>query len=265
MTTVTMINNAPLHFGKFDIQRCIRIVTEDGEHMKPVDPRQREDILASVAGVDYLSGEDYARLSLIEIELNGVFTAALDSVGGELYETAVCAAPEDHTYILSEGSYGGVYWRVVGYLSDKPKEPMQLCASNDEDRMRTAHAAFTLLLEAYQGAVAAQIPAVDDMSQQVLTQLKALHPELFWALFPLGDYDQYAEIDAPDTLVCFGRDESELDEGLVDPYSTMLGTACEPSHWGVSVEAAQIIQRYNRVFVAKYSACDGPKYLASLG
>ncbi|NDP49499.1 MAG: hypothetical protein GZ085_14145 [Sulfuriferula multivorans] len=104
---------------------------------------------------------------------------------------------------------------------------------------------------------------VETKTQQVISRLANLHPEMLWSTFPLGDYDQYAEIDAPDVLVCFGRDEEELDDGLVDPYSTMLGTACEPSVWGISEEAAKIIQCYNRVFIAQYANCDGPRSLAS--
>lgn len=107
----------------------------------------------------------------------------------------------------------------------------------------------------------AQTPE-ETQAQQVIAQLQLLHPKMKFSVFPLGDYDQYAEIDAPDVLVCFASEVEDLDEGLVDPYSTMLGEACEPSRWGLSVEAAQIIQRHNRVFVARYPNCDGPKHQA---
>lgn len=101
----------------------------------------------------------------------------------------------------------------------------------------------------------------DLKAQQVIAELQRLHPEMGFSLFPLGDYDQYAEIDAPDVLVSFGSADQELDVGLVDPYSTMLGEACEPSLWGLSAEAAQLIQQHNRVFIAKYPNCDGPRHL----
>jgi hypothetical protein len=93
----------------------------------------------------------------------------------------------------------------------------------------------------------------------LIAALKKLHPELQWGEFPLGDYDQYAEADAPEVLVCFGNGEGELDEGLVDPYSTLMGERCEPSHWGLSEPAAQLIQAHNKVFIAKYPNCDGPR------
>jgi hypothetical protein len=93
----------------------------------------------------------------------------------------------------------------------------------------------------------------------LIATLKKLHPELQWGEFPLGDYDQYAEADAPEVLVCFGNGEGELDEGLVDPYSTLMGERCEPSHWGLSEPAAQLIQAHNKVFIAKYPNCDGPR------
>lgn len=90
--------------------------------------------------------------------------------------------------------------------------------------------------------------------------LKEMHPEIQWAAFPLGDYAQYAEADAPEWLVSFGNEDQQLEEGLVDPYSTMLGDAyCEPAAWGISDKAAQLIQAHNKVFVAKYPNCDGPR------
>lgn len=108
-------------------------------------------------------------------------------------------------------------------------------------------------------------PGVEIKAQQVLDELKRLHPEIKWTLFPLGDYDQYAEIDAPDVLVSFSSDEQGLDTGMPDPFSTMTGEACLPSQWGITAEAAQIMQNYNRVYIAKYPNCDGPKYLMSVG
>jgi hypothetical protein len=96
-------------------------------------------------------------------------------------------------------------------------------------------------------------------AREVIVLLEQLHPEVRWSLYPLGDYDQYAEIDAPEVLVSFNSDEQGLEEGLVDPYSTMMGEACDPSVWGLSVEAAQLIQAHNKVFMAKYPNCDGPR------
>lgn len=98
-------------------------------------------------------------------------------------------------------------------------------------------------------------------AQQVIAHLKLLHPEMKWGLFPLCDYDQYAELAAPDMLICFGAEKENLDEGLVDAYSDIYGVACEPSAWGLSIEAAQILHSYNRVSVAKYPNADGPRSL----
>ncbi|TPG88090.1 hypothetical protein EAH72_33740 [Pseudomonas caspiana] len=97
----------------------------------------------------------------------------------------------------------------------------------------------------------------------LISALQKLHPELQWGEYPLGDYDQYAEIDAPDVLVCFSNEDVELDEGLVDPYSTLMGERCDPSHWGLSEHAAQLIQAHNKIFIAKYPNCDGPLHRES--
>lgn len=94
---------------------------------------------------------------------------------------------------------------------------------------------------------------------ELMETLRKMHPEIRWGEYPLGDYSQYAEVGAPDVLVCFGNDAEQLDEGLVDPYATMLGESCEPAAWGLSEKAAQLIQQHNQVFIAKYPNCDGPR------
>lgn len=102
----------------------------------------------------------------------------------------------------------------------------------------------------------------EEKALQVVAQLKLLQPEMYWATFPLCDYDRWAEIDAPEVLVCFGRTADEAEEGYADPYATNEEQPCEPSHWGVSAEAAQIVQAFNRIFVTKYPEGNGPKLLA---
>lgn len=99
----------------------------------------------------------------------------------------------------------------------------------------------------------------ENKAQALLATLKQMHPKIRWSLYPLGDYDQFAEADAPEVLVSFGNKAQQMDEGLVDAYSTMLGEACEPKVWGISAEAAQLIQNHNRVFMAKYPNADGPR------
>ncbi len=93
----------------------------------------------------------------------------------------------------------------------------------------------------------------------LIQTLQTLHPERQWGAHPLGDYDQYAEIDASDILVGFSDDEPGLENGLIDPYSTFHGEPCEPSHWGLSDEAAKLMQDYNKVHIAKYPSADGPR------
>lgn len=91
----------------------------------------------------------------------------------------------------------------------------------------------------------------------LIAKLKEMHPELHWGTYPLCDYDQYAELDAPDVLVTFSDDEDG--DPIPDPYSTYQGNECDPSLWGVSIEAAELMRAHNKVFVAKYPNCDGPR------
>lgn len=95
----------------------------------------------------------------------------------------------------------------------------------------------------------------------LIATLEQMHPELRWSPFPMGDYDQYAEADAPDVLVSFSSADQDLDQGLVDPYATVMGELCDPSAWGLSAVAARLVQDHNRVFLAKYPGCNGPRFL----
>lgn len=100
---------------------------------------------------------------------------------------------------------------------------------------------------------------VNQEASQLIERLNILHPEISWSPFELGDYVEYAEIDAPDVLVSFGSEDEQLEFGLVDPYANIFGEACEPAHWGISEEAAQLIQKFNKVFMAKYPCGNGPR------
>lgn len=97
----------------------------------------------------------------------------------------------------------------------------------------------------------------------LIKTLQQLAPGTHWGEYPIGDYDQCAELGAPEILVCFGHEESDIEEGLPDPYVDMFGSPCEPSHWGIPDEAARLVQAYNKVFVSRYPNGDGPKFLAS--
>lgn len=98
----------------------------------------------------------------------------------------------------------------------------------------------------------------EEKAGAVIDRLSALQPEVTWTTHPLFDYAQYAEVGAPELLVSFTLIDVE-ETGLVDPYSTLFGKACEPAHWGISPEAAQIVHNFNQVFVAKYIKSDGPR------
>lgn len=108
----------------------------------------------------------------------------------------------------------------------------------------------------------AEVRLATEHAQELITKLSVLHPEKKWGVFPIGDYSQFADADAPDVLVTFGCDEQDLDGGLPDPFSSMLGDSCDPSAWGLSVEAAKLIRKFNKVDIAKYPNCDGPKQRA---
>lgn len=105
----------------------------------------------------------------------------------------------------------------------------------------------------------AETELATQQGEALIAQLTAMHPEKRWGLYPLTDYCQYAEVDAPDMLVSFGCAEQQLDSGLVDPCSTMTGELCKPAAWGLSEEAARHMKEFNKVNMAKYPLGDGPR------
>ncbi|WP_439126154.1 MAG: hypothetical protein ACNJA3_27690 (plasmid) [Pseudomonas rhizophila] len=100
---------------------------------------------------------------------------------------------------------------------------------------------------------------METATAELLKALQEMHPQLKWGTYPLSDYVMFAELDAPEVLVCFGSEDLDLEYGLVDPCSTFTGKRCSPANWGISGEAAEMIQAHNKVFVSKYPNCDGPK------
>lgn len=85
-------------------------------------------------------------------------------------------------------------------------------------------------------------------TQELIAKLQVMHPQLFWGTLPLGDYCQWAESDAPEMLICFRKNAQA--EDMVDPFATILGSECAPSHWGISPEAGALISAHNKVFVS---------------
>lgn len=142
----TATANAP-HFLKFAVERCIRIVTENGEHCLPVDARQSEEILRSIAHDDHLNMLLHD-LQLIQTQVDGETFALMTPPSDDLYRQALDAEPWDETCNIPEGSYGGVVWRVLGYLSDRPDDVLKLQAGNDEAEIRRICAVFQQMLDA---------------------------------------------------------------------------------------------------------------------
>ncbi|MCS8413352.1 hypothetical protein N0754_18785 [Pseudomonas aeruginosa] len=98
---------------------------------------------------------------------------------------------------------------------------------------------------------------------ELIATLANLQPERQWGEYQLGDYAQYAELTAPEVLICFSSGDHDLSDGLVDPYSTFYGQPCMPAHWGLSEQAAQLIQAHNQVHLSRYPNADGPKQHAA--
>ena len=133
------------HFIKFEVQRAIRIVNENGEHCRAIDARQDESILAPIM----LDEDLYDRaLCLMESEIDGKYFAFVARTNDEIAQQGGTLEPWDYSLTHSDGTYGGVVWRVLGYLSDLPNDAMQLWAGNDEAGVKQTCAAFQAMKDA---------------------------------------------------------------------------------------------------------------------
>ena len=85
---------------------------------------------------------------------------------------------------------------------------------------------------------------------ELLDKLRKIHPEFNWGTFPLTDYDQYSIGSPPELLICFSHDEITNCEEIPDAFSTFYGEQCAPSHWKLTVKAAELIRDHNQIAVA---------------
>ncbi|WP_137188208.1 hypothetical protein [Pseudomonas asiatica] len=155
--------SAPLSpsFTHFAVERCIRIFAKNCEQYAPttspnrefflpVDPRQNPEILANITRPDY-QHDPAVELGLVRTRVEGIEYSAVDPAGGALYEAAKAYVPHDHSCRFEPlGSYGGVFWRVVGHVFDAPASPMQIQVCSDEEAAKALCGTFQAMLEAYQ-------------------------------------------------------------------------------------------------------------------
>jgi hypothetical protein len=85
-----------------------------------------------------------------------------------------------------------------------------------------------------------------------------MHPEFVWETYPLCDYEQYSIGNSPKLLVCFSNKEIHTCEYIPDPFSTLFGSKCLPSHWKLSFEGAELIRDHNQISVVRALAVEKP-------
>lgn len=135
MNAIANTRTEGLQFLKFEVERCIRIVVENGERCLPVDSRQVEAVLAPIALDESLDSHGVP-LHLIQTESNGKTFALVAGEDDDLYVHALDCPEDDYSITFSCGEYGGVVWRVIGYLSDRPDDGIQMSTGNDEKTVR---------------------------------------------------------------------------------------------------------------------------------
>lgn len=93
----------------------------------------------------------------------------------------------------------------------------------------------------------AYIEGTPESTMKVLGGLKAMHPELLWGTRELGDYDQLADIDAPDIVIYFSKHFHSNRDEMPDAYSDFCGSKVPPSENGVSEGAAKLLRQHNKI------------------
>lgn len=107
-----------------------------------------------------------------------------------------------------------------------------------------------LVMEAKESALFKGLhPATPEVTLTLLKRLRAMHPDLYWGSIELGDYEQFAEADAPAFIIVFATDFFPNREEIPDPFADICGESCDPSKWGLSQEAAQLMRDHNQIFV----------------
>lgn len=94
----------------------------------------------------------------------------------------------------------------------------------------------------------------------LIGKLEKLHPTFKWEALPVGDYDQNATFGTPEILIYFSNEEIDLCEQGPDPFSDYCGSPCAPSHWGLSLEAAELIRAHNKIDLGRLDDPTSPFY-----
>ncbi|NNB34000.1 hypothetical protein [Pseudomonas fragi] len=96
----------------------------------------------------------------------------------------------------------------------------------------------------------------------LISTLEQLHPTFKWEALPIGDYDQNATFGTPEVLIYFSNAEIDLCEQGPDPFSDYCGSPCDPSHWGLSPEAAELIRGHNKIDLGRLDDPTSPFFTA---
>lgn len=136
-------------FTDFTVQRCLRIMLPNDLVYLPISDLQDDLALAMVTngGINrHDLGEE-----LICIDVDGVEEVVVDLEGYDLKGLGLSglAHGSDRSDItLCSGKFGGVHWRVVGFVdgSHKPKDAIQLMVSDTLEPVAAACRGFLDLL-----------------------------------------------------------------------------------------------------------------------
>jgi hypothetical protein len=152
-TTAVAVVAASFQFTRFEVQRCIRVVSTHGDTLLPIDASQDEAVLAPIADQDALYDDGQKLHLIINDQSNERFAAVVHVEDDKL---ASAMASED-SWRFPDGEYGGVRWVVQAFASDRPDEPFNLINGDDENGIRVICAGLQSLVD-----VRARVRAYDD-------------------------------------------------------------------------------------------------------
>lgn len=112
---------------------------------------------------------------------------------------------------------------------------------------------YRALVAEYRARVQANacMPETPEATRQLVDKLQAMYPDRLWGTSWLGDYDQFADADAPAIIIFFSLDFGSNRFEVPDPYSDAYGSEAEPSIWELSEDAAKLLQGHNKVHCSR--------------
>jgi hypothetical protein len=83
----------------------------------------------------------------------------------------------------------------------------------------------------------------------LLERLRVMQPDTWWGTQHIRGFKEWAGVQAPDYIIVCSDEFGPRKHLTPDPFTDICGYACDPSTWGLSAEAAQLMRDHNQIFL----------------